>query len=247
MKVDGMSVNAWANGPNTPGYVCTDARLTNRGVSRWPWQGRALTTVDQDYGQAGWDIGFNYSGLSDLATQLSSLSRPDWVPGSGTIGRGEIRRLAIHAHGNAGTLHVNGTPGPSLTARTVPSMHPDLHRIGLMTPDDAAYPAVILLVGCVAAQGREGTALLTALSRVWPNRKVVGFATLGYVAGGEMLRRGAGCTEAGMRDTTALHAGEADDLAGRYWHNRTDWPWASETSPRAKVALNGGITLGAQW
>jgi hypothetical protein len=242
-----MPVNVWANGPGTPGFICNDARLSDRSASTWPWQDRATTTVDQDYGQAGWDIGFNYSGLHDLATQISSLSRPDWVGGSGRIGRGEVRRLAIHAHGNAGQLHVNGTPGPSLTAASVVSMHADLYSIGLMTPDDRVNPAVILLVGCVAGQGRDGTALLRALSREWPNRKVVGFATLGYVAGGEMLRRGASCTEAGMRDTNALYAGEADATAGRYWHNRADWPWASETSPRAKVALNDVIILGAHW
>jgi len=242
-----MSVNVWANGPRTPGFVCTDARLTDRSVSTWPWQDRPVTTTDQDYGQAGWDIGINYGSLSDLATKLWGMSRPDWVPGTGTIGRGEVRRLAIHAHGNAGQLHVNGFPGTSLTAATVPAMSGDLNRIGLMTPDDPASPAVILLVGCVAGQGREGTALLQALSRAWPNRKVVGFATLGYVAGGDMLRRGASCTEAGMRDTNALYAGEADATAGRYWHNRTDWPWASESSPRAKVALNGTITVGAHW
>jgi hypothetical protein len=116
-----------------------------------------------------------------------------------------------------------------------------------MTPDDRTNPAVILLVGCVAGQGREGTALLQALSRVWPNRKVAGFATLGYVAGGEMLRAGAHCTEAGKRDTNALYPGEADATVGRYWHTRADWPWASESSPRAKVALNGVITVGAHW
>lgn len=245
-----MPVNVWANGPETPGFVCRDARLTDRRVHPWPWQDRATTIVDQDYGQAGWDIGLNYSGLSNLVLQLSSLDRPKWVAGSGKIGLGEIRRLAIHAHGNAGQVHVNGRLGPSLTAETVASMasiHSDLTRIGLMTSDDRANPAVILLVGCVAGQGREGTALLLALSQVWPNRKVVAFATLGYVAGGEMFRSGDGCTEPGMRDTNALYSGEADATAGRYWHNRTDWPWASETSPRAKVALNGGIIVGAKW
>ena len=242
-----MPVNVWANGPGTPGFVCSDARLTDRSVHPWPWQDRGITMVDQDYGQAGWDIGFNYSGLHDLATQLSALSRPAWVGAGGRIGRGEVRRLAIHAHGNAGQLHVNGTPGPSLTAASVVSMHSDLYSIGLMTPDDRTNPAVILLVGCVAGQGRDGTALLRALSREWPNRKVVGFATLGYVAGGEMLRAGAHCTEAGMRDTNALYAGEADATAGRYWRSRADWPWASETSPRAKVALNDVIILGAHW
>jgi Domain of unknown function (DUF4347) len=243
-----VSVNVWSNGPGTPGYACVDARLTKRGVSTWPWQDRAVTTEDQDYGQAGWDIGLNYKGLGDLAAHLARLKRPAWAPGPGsTIQQGEIRRLAIHAHGNAGMLHVNGQGGPSLTAKSIPSMQADLSRIGLMTANDASTPAVILLVGCVAAQGKDGSALLTELSRLWPNRRVVGFWTLGYVAGGEMKRSGEDCTEAGMRDTTALYAGEANDHAGEFWHDLKKWPWASETSPRAKVALNGAVVSGAQW
>lgn len=243
-----MSVNVWSNGPGTPGYACVDARLTKRGVSTWPWQDRAVTMEDQDYGQAGWDIGLNYKGLGDLSAQLSRLKRPAWAPGPGsTIQQGEIQRLAIHAHGNAGMLHVNGQGGPSLTAKNIPSMQADLSRIGLMTANTPANPAVILLVGCVAAQGKEGSALLSELSRLWPNRKVVGFWTLGYVAGGEMKRSGDACTEAGMRDTTALFAGEANDHAGEFWHDLKQWPWASETSPRAKVALNGAVVFGPKF
>jgi len=240
-----MSVNVWANGPGTPGYACVDARLTKRGDWSWPWQDRPVTTQDQDYGQAGWDIGLNYKGLGDLSAQLTTLKRQDWTPGKGSsIQQGEVRRLAIHAHGNAGMLHVNGQGGPSLTAKRIPSMQADLSRIGLMTVNDAAAPAVILQVGCVAAQGKEGTALLTELSRLWPNRKVVGFWTLGYVAGGEMKRRGADCTEAGMRDTTALFSGQANDHAGEYWHDLKTWPWASESSPQSKVAFNGALVSG---
>jgi hypothetical protein len=81
-----MSVNVWANGPGTPGYACTDARLTKRGVTTWPWQDRAVTTVDQDYAQAGWDIGLNYKGLGDLSAQIATLKRPEWTPGKGSRG-----------------------------------------------------------------------------------------------------------------------------------------------------------------
>lgn len=243
-----MTVNVWANGPETPGYACEDARLTNRKQRNWPWQDRAVLTVDEDYGQAGWDLGLNYKSLGDLCARLSSLERADWTPGQGRlIQAGEIQRLAIHAHGNAGMLHVNGHGGPSLSAKTLPSMQADLARIGGMVVSDSRNPGVILLIGCVAGQGKDGTALLTGLSRLWPNRKVVGFGTLGYVAGGEMKRTGDNCTESGMRDTDALYAGQADDDASQKWHDRKVWPWASETSPRAKVALNGAIILGSQW
>jgi hypothetical protein len=200
--------------------------------------------VDQDHGQSGWQIGLNFTTLNDLANQLSTMVRPGWVAGTGTIGRGEIRQLAIHSHGNAGILLVNGRDGTPLTA-TSSGMHGDLHRIGLMTPDDRANPAVILLVGCLAGRGAEGTALLTALSRVWPNRLVVAFATLGYVAGGAMKRNGEFCTEPGMRDTDAVNPGEADRTLPGHWTGRAAWPWASEASTHAKVALNGAITRGA--
>lgn len=243
-----MTVNVWANGPGTPGYACEDARLTDRSKSNWPWQDRAVLSQDQEYGQAGWDLGVNYKGLGDLAAQLTQLKRQKWTPGTGSVVQaGEIRRLAIHAHGNAGMLHVNGEGGVSLTAKTIASMQSELTRIGAMTVTDAGNPAVILLVGCVAAQGKEGTALLVELSKLWPNRRVVAFGTLGYVAGGAMKRSGDACTEAGMRDTTALYAGEGNKLASRYWSDMKTWPWASEDSPRAKVALNGVITRGAQW
>ena len=116
-----------------------------------------------------------------------------------------------------------------------------------MTPDNPSNPAVILFVGCLAGSGRAGTDLLIALSRVWPNRKVVAFATLGYAPGGAMSRSGEHCTEPGMRDTTALYPGEADRDAGRYWGDLTVWPWATETSPQAKVAMNQTIIRGANW
>ncbi len=241
-----MTVNVWANGPGTPGYACVDARLTDRKNSNWFWEDRAVLTADQDYGQAGWDLGLNYKGLGDLVAQLTQLKRQKWTPGNGsTIQQGEIRRLAIHAHGNAGMLHVNGQGGNSLTAKTISSMQSDLVRIGQMTVSDAANPAVILLVGCVAAQGKEGNALLTGLSTLWPNRKVVGFWTLGYVAGGEMKRGGSDCTESGMRDTDALYAGQANDHAGKLWKDLNAWPWAGEGSPHAKVAFNGAIISGS--
>lgn len=240
-----MPVAVWANGPETHGVVCTDARLTDRAGSSV--FSRDLSSTDQDYGQTGWDIGLNFSSLKDLAARLTGLLRPKWVSGVGTrIERGEVRRLAIHTHGVSGQVFVNGREAPPLTASATP-MHGDLHSIGLMTPDDAANPAVILFVGCLAGQGRAGTELLSALSRVWPNRKVVGYASLGYAPGGRMLRSNDGCVEPGMRDTEKTHVGEADDAAGKLWSDRNIWPWASESSPRAKVAMNGAVISGANW
>lgn len=244
-----MSVNVWANSRDVPGYVCSDARLTERSEIHIPFMDRPLAVGDRLYGQAGWQIGVNFRDLADLARQLKTLPLPSYLPGGGRpIRHGEIQRLAIHAHGAAGTIFINGQDDArTLTAQTVNANHAHLHEIGLMTPDSPSNPAVILFVGCLAGGTRSGTELLIALSRVWPNRKVVAFATLGYAPGGRMLRSGQGCSEPGMRDTNALYPGEADANVGRYWEDLASWPWASESSARAKVALNGAIILGANW
>ncbi len=212
-----MAINVWANSRDVPGVVCADALLTDRSRIRLPFTQRATTTSDQVYGQAGWHIGVNFLHLGDLASKLRTLTIPDSLPRGGRpVQRGDIQRLAVHAHGASGTIFINGQRDPiTLTAQTVAMYHEHLHQIGLMTPDNSSNPAVILFVGCLAGGGRAGTDLLIALSRVWPNRKVVAFATLGFAPGGEMLRSGEHCTEPGMRDTTALYPGEADQNAGK--------------------------------
>src|SRR5262249_9448250 len=146
-----------------PGVVCPDARLTDRSKSKWPWSDRPTTTSDQIYGQAGWDLGINFVSLDDLAGQLETLVVPKFVPGGGgKASRGDIRRLAIHAHGASGTIFVNGQDSPTkLTADAIPELAKTLKRIGLMTPDDSRNPAVIMFPGCLAAMGKAGTKLLT--------------------------------------------------------------------------------------
>jgi hypothetical protein len=235
-----MSVNVWTSQGDIPGRICKDARLTDREKSLFL---RNIATEDKLYGQAGWDLGINFLKISDLAGQLESLVLPNREPV-----KGKIRRLAINTHGNQGVIFINGLSDPvALTAKTVPSLKAHLVRIGLMTPDDSTNNAVILFVGCLAAQGKDGSDLLIELSKVWPNRKVVSFITLGYGPGGAMSRAGEQCTEPGMRDTTTTDPGGADKLAGKLWNDLSKWPWASENSPRAKVALNSKIIRGAQW
>ncbi|MBZ5617700.1 MAG: hypothetical protein LAQ69_03025 [Acidobacteriia bacterium] len=246
-----MSIAIWANSKDVPGVVCNDARLTDRNKIKWPWSDRPTTNADRIYGQAGWDVGINFLSLDSLASQLETLVLPTYVSGGGRrILPGEIGRLAIHAHGGSGTIYINGQDSPTkLTPETIPTpeINTFIHRIGLMTVDDTINPAVVLFVGCVAGAGKSGTALLLRLSEIWPNRKVVGFVSLGYVQAGAMARKGEGCNEPGMRDSTKLSPGDADDYAGQFWADLDKWPWASETSPRAKVAYNGYIVAGRQW
>jgi hypothetical protein len=237
-----------------PGIVCADARLTDR--QRSGFFSRSISSSDQLYGQAGWHIGVNFLNLADLASRLSNIEMPEYLearvgggcssPRGRRLRNGELTRLAIHAHGVSGSLFINGRGKTPLAPNTLEQFSGQLKTIGLLTPNDKNDPAVILLVGCLAGSGSAGTALLTGLSRKWPNRKVVGFATLGFAPGGAMARGGR-CSEPGMRDTTALFPGEADATAGQHWGNLQTWPWASENSPRAKVAFNGAIVRGDQW
>lgn len=145
-------------------------------------------------------------------------------------------------------VYVNGQHTQGLDKNTAYTTYlSDLQAIGLLTPDNPNSPAVIMFMGCIACMGQAGTGLLIALSRIWSHRKVVAYATLGYAPGGEMKRRGESCTEPGMRDTTTSFPGAADRDAGRYWRELNSWPWASESSTHAKVALDGQIIHGAQW
>jgi len=242
-----ISLKVWASASDVPLLVCRDARLRDRGASSL-WRS-TLSQTDKIYGQTGWDIGLNFSDLSDLANQLNRIHVPEYVSGGGNlIRRGELSRLAINAHGVPGAVYVNGRnrPTKSLNARTARVMHKtDLRRIGLLTRNDGT--SVILLMGCIAGRGQDGTDLLLALSREWPDRRIVAFATIGFAIGGAMKRPGENCTEPGMRLTRSPHPSLTPRLEREYemiWNNLGQLPWASETSPFAKVALNGRIIRG---
>ena len=247
------------------GTICRDARLGGGGSSR-RYPGGSSS------GQAGWHVAIGFSNLSGLASRLgpgsggvSGTAMPayfcgNWFDDCPAIRAGEVRRLAILAHGCPGRFFINGGGGrrpdgtsyscyspdparPPLTSQNArdPSggFHPHLHQIGLATSQDAT----VFLMGCDVANGPEGWQLLRALSHVWPGRRVVGFTTSGYRHSGEMYR-GSGdyCQEPGMRDTPiggALHGMER--MLDEMWDDFTQMPWASERSPHAVVARDGQI------
>lgn len=209
-------------------------------------------------GQAGWDVAIRFGSLAELADKLTKGVSLD--PGtkrrfgrrySAAIQRGEIARLAITAHGDqAGEWYANGKSQRPLTAevnklhtsRPVAACRASLHTIGLYT---MPLKSTIILMGCLAGQGALGTALLSALSTIWPNRQVVGFDVLGYVDGGQMKLTGAGnpYSYAGMKltwfrsgfDLLARHQSNIEEI-GRRWDNL---PWASEFSQEhAKIVEN---------
>lgn len=220
------------------GTLCRNAQLDEGTGLSYP-QGNKQ-------GQADWHVAIPFKTIEDLSQKLlNGVPMPRQYCGNffrdcDPIGRGEIVRLAIMAHGSkGGKVMVNGRSASSfLTPETVPAFHDALHNIGLYT----RQTSIILLMGCLAGQGLEGTRLLILLSRVWPERKVVGFSTLGYRHPGAMKRPGEPCELPGMRDTDGW-----DEIAAKpatwdkQWSDFTTLPWASETSPHAKVSLNGSI------
>lgn len=248
-----MSLHVWAGCYDVPTHVCEDARLRLNPAPYNPFNpGSALSRTDQTYGQRGWHVGLQFRNLGRLATQLERLIVPDYVsPNEHTIRRGELRRLAINAHGNKGVIFTSGKDheADGLSVATLSRYHPDLHRIGLLTPRDGS--AIIYLMGCVAGLDHEGTELLIQLSRVWPNRRVVGFISIGYAVPGSMGRVGQICEEPGMRDTLSGHSAgggpQQQQAWGSRWSNLSALPWASEHSPSAKVALNGVLIRGARF
>jgi hypothetical protein len=223
-----MGHAVWAEAYDVPGLVCADARLyAGAGTSVQYPQGTLQ-------GQAGWDTGLQFSDLTDLAKQLAARFR-----------RGEVFRLGIHVHGLAGQFFPAGRSRPDLavTSATVQRYHPILHEIGLRTSE----AATILILGCLAGQGTEGSRLLEGLSKIWRGRRVVGFTTLGYAWGGEQNRPGEKCSEPGMRDTnetSPLLSTKVEAEVQKQWKDLRQLPWSSETSPHAKLALNGKVRKG---
>jgi hypothetical protein len=229
------SINVWAYSADF-GTLCHNARLD-------PTKGRPA-------GDDGWDVAVRFTSALDLATKLANgVPMPKqfcgrWFKDCEAIAPGEIARLALLAHGDKGGLvAINGDmKEPYLTPDTIPQFENHLATIGHYTKQNA----IILLQGCIAGQGEAGTELLIRLSRIWPGRTVVGFATMGYRHSGEMIRPGEGCENPGMRETDAFSYDEAESRGNRAfaskWNDLKAMPWASQFSPQAKAAREGYLT-----
>ena len=192
-------ISVWADHSDVPGNVCRDARHRDQDTN--------LVGHDTFRGQAGWDVGLHYRNLPDLVSQLTNTDMPEHIParsdGNRRIQPGQIRRLAIVAHRLRGELRLEGQDIPGITAENISRYRADLLRIRALLYQDA----VVMLMGCLAGQGREGDRLLEILSGpdYWLPCTVAAFTTLGaqysqtrsagYVWQG--LERN--CTEPGMR------------------------------------------------
>ncbi len=231
-----MGIKIWCEAKDIPGNVCSDARLRGGQSSSVSYPKGAT------YGQAGWEFGFRFDSLADLANKLylKPLKMPSHLP---ALRKGSVSRLGIHAHGLPGAVFFEGQnkKKDALTMKSLMRFNSHLRNVGASTAQDAT----ILFVGCLAGKGWEGRQLLEALSKVWPGRKVVAFTTIGFVSGGDQMRPGERCTEPGMRDTDntspVLSWADQQKAYGPIWKDLQKLPWASETSPHAKVAFNGKI------
>jgi hypothetical protein len=206
-------------------------------------------------GQAGWDVAVSYTDLDDLARKLEAgivmeetTKRRFGDRCSEPIQPGEITRLAIMAHGGqAGVWYPNGKWKGGVPVTVGGSLLPDggatellerwrvpLERIGKYT---RAQPvgSTIILMGCMAGQGKGGTELLMALSEIWPGQKVVGFDVIGYRDSGMAYRGNSlGGEYVGMKLTWFMSDIEFEanqrrnhDEIGKRWD---ELEWASEFS-----------------
>jgi hypothetical protein len=227
------TITVWAENGDIHGKVCPDARLREE-------DGQTVTNWDSPRGQAGWEVGIRYTNLEQLASQLKELTK----------GGKKIRRLAIHAHALPGKVFVDGDNQEPLQPGILQNLGKYQASLGQIR-DCLSDDAVVIFMGCEAAQEAEGDLFLSGVSRALPGRKVVGIETIGYASGEKYQTRvGDSCTEPGMRDTDAMSPGRSlgDDIVAQregkwapLWNDLQRLPWASEYSLHAVVARNGAI------
>jgi hypothetical protein len=220
-------------------------------------------------GQAGWDITIPYENITNLAdildrgvTMKGETKRRFGPRYSDPIRPGEVARLGIMAHGDQdGQWFVNGKDGhpvgsgkeyyfplmanPHAQAESVEAAAAVLRRIGRYMK---SFGSTIVLVGCMAGQGRGGTALLMALSAIWPRTFIAAFDVVGYRHSSAMTEEGnRGDGEyAGMKLTWYRSELEcASEPEAKLLAKWNQMEWASEYSKEhAKIVLNQEVV---QW
>ena len=219
----------WAYSKAAPGKTCEDAKLLGGGTDiKYP--------AGNEHGQAGWEVGLMFDTFADMTTKLQSLM---------TKKGDKITRLAINLHGMPGKIDADsvGTEPSMFDFASLQSRYSSqLVAINSMLSNDAP----VLIMGCNVAKGVDGDKFLTEMSdKSFKGHKVVGFTTIGETL--RQFRSGGFCSEPGMRDSPYDNpsAGMPKIQAERE-KEVLNLPWASETSPHAKVALNGKIVSGAE-
>lgn len=231
-----MGNAVWANTGTSPTSVCDDARLAEAPELSYP-QGTSN-------GQAGWDVGLSYGNSSDLLDKLSKVKQA----------KGPITRLALNSHGGPGCFDIDGVlprempraESPEekallakcLSVDTLDNFKSVLDKINGLLADGAP----LILMGCLAAAGKEGSELLIKLSTVFRGHMVAGFVTVGVSR--QSLRPGTSCNSPGMRETEFQNHNPDDATTeARYSGGALlAMPWAWEWSANAKQARDGALT-----
>ena len=226
----------WAYSRNVPGRTCADARLLSEPTNLHYPSGN-------DRGQAGWDIGLMFGDIPDLADKIREATAAQAASCARSNRRADpVSRLAINVHGDPGKIDADGTGAvydfDALWRK---------YSSAIRTINNALSPgASVLIMGCNVARGDAGAKfLMDASSTAFPGHQVVGFTTIGETM--RQFRSGGQCSEPGMRDTPYESPSEGSSaMKAEREKELLTLPWASETSPHAKIALNGKIIKGAE-
>jgi hypothetical protein len=226
----------WASGSSSPHTVRPDP----------------FVPADTKAGQGGWDLGVQFSSFLELANRLHG-ARADGDP----ILDHQVSRLGFVAHGAPGVVDVDqkesgvqGTPTPaasrSLTVARLGHYSGEIEKIRLALRQNS----VVILASCQAGDGKDGEALLKALSRHWPTTTVVGLRSIAAVPVGnvdkDVSSNPTRLMYAGVRDTRYANGNPTPGVTRDFEDpaicaDLTKLPWASETSLHATVARDGNI------
>jgi hypothetical protein len=131
-----------------------------------------------------WDLSLRFDSLQNLLDQLANAH----------VAKGQVRKLAIVAHGDVGG-HVQLHDG-DLTAGTAARYAAAL----LALRDYLWVNARLIFYSCVAGRGQDGSALLNALSgKHLPGRHVIGFERFGVLSGMGQLPGEMRCATASLQ------------------------------------------------
>ena len=223
---------------------------------------------DEPKGQFGWNIGLEFGTFDHLSKLLTSeYDLPKRFCGNlffrcGPIKPGQVKTLAIQAHGAPGVVDMDGVSASAADVTPLLQQNPNFLNVvtiqGKFAPQIAAIRNVlrpdggVFFMGCNVASGTAGTEFLLAMSRALPGRKIGAITSVGY---SDMARQKCASSSGfsdypGMRDTQYTSHKVSGSPQRDYeklsvWNDLQRLPWADWNSIHAKVASNGVLVRDA--
>lgn len=253
-------ISVWASHTRAHlNFADPDARLPNPGGG------------DQTFGQDGWNVGFNFSSFRSLASKLSrgQFELPSFICGNrisgcGPIGKFQVHRLAIEAHGAPGIVDIDGVFDSARAADT--ALQTDPRFLSALTLRSRKYDveitqigerlhenSVVFFMGCRIASGPFGEEFLKEMSLRWFGTRIVAIKSIGVSDEGRQARPFSQGSSSfpGMRDTRFPNhkqpgGPERDFERLEVWNDLARLPWASDRSPHASVAFKGVMITDGQ-